>query len=247
MRYFLELAYDGTNYHGWQNQPNALSVQEVLEKSLSLLLSQSITITGAGRTDSGVHAKQMFAHFDSEQVLDKPFIHRINRFLPNDIAITDIFPVKDDAHARFDATSRRYEYYLSLKKNPFHYPSSWQFSKIDLEIDLMNEAAKVLETYTDFTSFSKLHTDVKTNNCTIFKAEWHYVEPHLFCFEIVADRFLRNMVRAIVGTLVDVGKKKISLEQFKTIIESKNRNKAGVSAPAKGLFLAEIHYPTTIK
>lgn len=247
MRYFLELAYDGTHYHGWQNQPNAISVQEVLEKSLTLLLSQPIKIVGAGRTDTGVHAKQMFAHFDCEQKINKSFINRLNRFLPNDIAILDVFPVKENSHARFDAVSRQYKYYISLRKNPFHYPTAWQFSKMDLDIDLMNKAAKTLKIYTDFTSFSKLHTDVKTNNCKIFNAEWYYVEPNLLCFEIRADRFLRNMVRAIVGTLVEVGKNKISLEEFETIIENKNRSQAGASAPAKGLFLTKIQYPETIK
>lgn len=247
MRYFLELAYDGTNYHGWQIQPNAISVQETIEKCLSTLLASEIKITGAGRTDSGVHAKQMFAHFDSEKSLNKNWVHRMNNFLPKDIVILDLFLVKEDAHARFDATSRRYEYYISLRKNPFNYHSTWQFSKMDLDIDLMNQAAQILFEYTDFTSFSKLHTDVKTNNCKIFKAEWHFVEKELLCFEITADRFLRNMVRAIVGTLTDVGKKKLSLNEFRTLIENKNRSKAGASAPAKGLFLVEINYPITIK
>ncbi|APD07746.1 tRNA pseudouridine(38-40) synthase [Flavobacteriaceae bacterium UJ101] len=247
MRYFIELAYDGTHYHGWQIQPNAISIQETIEKCLSTLLATEIKITGAGRTDSGVHAKQMFAHFDSGTPLNENLIHRMNNFLPKDIVILDLFSVKKDAHTRFDATSRRYEYHISLRKNPFNHHSTWQFSKMDLDINLMNQAAQLLFDYTDFTSFSKLHTDVKTNNCKIFKAEWRYIEKDLLCFEITADRFLRNMVRAIVGTLTDVGKKKLSLNDFKTIIENKNRSKAGASAPAKGLFLVEIKYPTTIK
>ncbi|MFV0530488.1 MAG: tRNA pseudouridine(38-40) synthase TruA [Flavobacteriales bacterium] len=247
MRYFIELAYDGTHYHGWQTQPNAISVQETTEKCLSVLLSSTIKITGAGRTDSGVHAKQMFAHFDWEKPLTEDFTVRMNNFLPKDIVIKAIFPVKEEAHARFDALSRKYNYYISLKKNPFNYHSSWQFSKINLTLNLMNQAAQILQEYTDFTSFSKLHTDVKTNDCKIFKAEWTFVEKDLICFEIIADRFLRNMVRAIVGTLVEVGKNKLSLDEFRAIIKSKNRNNAGVSAPAKGLFLVKINYPDTIK
>ncbi len=247
MRYFLELAYNGTQYHGWQVQLNAVSVQETIEKCLSILLSSKIKITGAGRTDAGVHAKQMFAHFDFEKKLNNDLVARMNNFLPKDIVILNLFLVKEKAHSRFDALSRKYKYYVSLRKNPFNYHSTWQFSKIDLNIDLMNQAAQTLYEYTDFTSFSKLHTDVKTNNCKIFNAEWFSIKKELICFEITADRFLRNMVRAIVGTLIDVGKKKLSLDEFKTIIESKDRNKAGVSAPAKGLFLVEINYPKIIK
>ncbi|MFV0237820.1 MAG: tRNA pseudouridine(38-40) synthase TruA [Flavobacteriales bacterium] len=247
MRYFLELAYDGSYYHGWQVQPNAISVQETIEKCLSVLLASKIKITGAGRTDSGVHAKQMFAHFDSEKPLNKSLVGRVNNFLPKDIVILDCFPVNENAHARFDAISRCYKYYISLRKNPFNYHSTWQFSNIDLDINLMNQAAQILFNYDDFTSFSKLHTDVKTNHCKISKAKWLFLEKDLLCFEITADRFLRNMVRAIVGTLTDVGRKKLSLTEFRTIIEKKDRSKAGASAPAKGLFLVEIIYPETIK
>ncbi len=247
LRYFLELAYDGKNYHGWQIQPNAISIQETIEKCLSIILRESIKITGAGRTDTGVHATQMYAHFNTNQILNKTFLNRVNNFLPKDISILDLFKVNDNAHTRFDATLRKYKYFISLRKDPFNYNSSWQFSNIDLNIQLMNDAAKILFDFEDFTSFSKLHTDVKTNNCKIYEAKWSVINPNYLCFEISADRFLRNMVRAIVGTLVDVGKEKITPDEFRQIIKNKNRNQAGASAPAKGLFLVEVNYPKNIK
>ena len=243
-RYFLKLSYDGTNYHGWQSQENASTVQSEIEKALSVLLDRSVEITGAGRTDTGVHAKEYFAHFDIDENLDtkkiEDIVYRLNAILPDDISIQKILPVAPDAHARFSAISRTYRYYISRNKNPFTYGNSWNvFGK--LSVGKMNEAAKILFEYNDFTSFSKLHTDVKTNNCKIFQAEWKE-ENDLLIFTNTADRFLRNMVRAIVGTLVDVGKEKIAVEDFRKIIESRNRGDAGYSVPAKGLFLENIMY-----
>lgn len=246
-RYFIKLSYDGTAYHGWQSQDNANTVQAEIEKSLSVIIGGNVEITGAGRTDSGVHAKEYFAHFDTEKKLNKrksDLIYRLNAVLPDDISVHDIFPVSPDAHARFSAISRTYRYYISRNKNPFSRENSWNlFGKLDVK--KMNEAAKILFEYNDFTSFSKLHTDVKTNNCKILQAEWKE-EEDLLVFTITADRFLRNMARAIVGTIVDVGKGKISLADFRKIIESKNRGYAGYSVPAKGLFLEKIEYPENI-
>lgn len=241
MRYFIEFSYHGKNYFGYQIQPNEISVQEELEKALSTILRREIKTTGAGRTDTGVHAKKMFAHFDTEQILDESLVHKLNSFLPPDISVKRIFKVKDDFHARFDATFRTYEYYISLDKNPFTQDTSWQIWKRNLEIDKMNEACKILFDFEDFTSFAKLHTDNKTNNCKIYKAFWEQNGTELK-FTISADRFLRNMVRAIVGTMVEIGSGKIMPEGLRTIIESKNRNSAGTSAPAQGLFLVEVGY-----
>lgn len=246
-RYFIQLSYKGTNYHGWQIQPNAVTVQELLIKAFSTILQEQIEITGAGRTDTGVHAINYIAHFDSnhnELDQNNDFLYKINSFLPKDIVIHWIKKVNHDAHARFDAIKRTYKYYIHQEKDPFLIDTSY-FYKHKLDMDLMNEAAKILFEYTDFTSFSKLHTDVKTNNCKIIKAEW-IKKDHKIIFTITADRFLRNMVRAIVGTLMDVGRKKISLKEFKAIIENKNRSDAGVSVPAHGLFLTEIVYPDSI-
>lgn len=246
-RYFIQLNYKGTNYHGWQIQPNAISVQEVITKAFSTILREEIEVTGAGRTDTGVHASFFIAHFDSQinnLHTDKKIIFKLNSFLPKDIAIQKISKVSNDAHARFDAKSRTYHYYIHQQKDPFLTESSYYFHhKID--IDLMNKACELLYQFTDFTSFSKLHTDVKTNNCVITNAIWKQ-DQHKLIFEITADRFLRNMVRAIVGTLIDVGKNKISLNDFIEIIESKNRSAAGVSAPAHGLFLSNIKYESKI-
>ena len=241
MRYFLEISYNGKNYHGWQIQPNASSVQETLERCLSLLLHEEISLTGAGRTDTGVHARQLFAHFDTGKLLDNNLIAKLNRFLPPDIAIHQLLKVSDDAHARFDATFRKYQYYISTQKNPFVQESAWQLIA-SLDVEKMNEAAKILFQHTDFTSFSKLHTDVKTNNCVIYEAHWVEEPNGLLCFHIKADRFLRNMVRAIVGTLVEVGRGKLSIEDFNQIIVEKNRQKAGASVPPQGLFLVEVGY-----
>ncbi len=244
MRYFITLAYNGTNYHGWQIQPNANSVQETLEQALSTILGRPIFIVGAGRTDTGVHAKKMIAHFDVEDELTDTFglVSRLNKFLPPDISINKIERVSDDLHARFSAISRTYKYYITTQKNPFTTNMAWQtFGTLDF--DKMNEAARCLFNYIDFTSFSKLHTDTKTNNCKIMQAEWTKIDENEFVFTIRADRFLRNMVRAIVGTLVDVGRGKISIDEFCKIIEKKDRCSAGSSMPAHALFLVDVEYP----
>lgn len=241
MRYFIYLSYDGARYHGWQIQPNGSSVQEMLGKALSTLLHESIEVTGAGRTDAGVNASLMVAHFDTEHTADQQLAYRLNKFLPQDIAIHKIVPVKPEAHARFSATSRTYHYYVITAKTPFE-PYAYRFPQ-PLDFDKMNEAAKALFDYIDFTSFSKLHTDVKTNNCRIMAAKWEQVSPIKWQFTITADRFLRNMVRAIVGTLLDVGRGVLTLEQFREIIEKKDRCSAGMSVPGNALFLADITYP----
>jgi tRNA pseudouridine38-40 synthase len=242
MRYFMRLAYRGANYHGWQSQPNDISVQETIEKALSTVLRQPTAITGAGRTDAGVNAAMMIAHFDTEQpIADRELLVRsLNGILDKDIAIYSVFPVKDDAHARFDATSRTYKYFAHTAKSPFLYELSWQCPP-NLNFGLMNEAAAHLLNYTDFTSFSKLHTDTATNNCRVTRARWEQ-EGQQWVFTITADRFLRNMVRAIVGTLVDVGSGKITVEDFDRIIEKKDRCSAGTSMPGSALFLWNITY-----
>lgn len=246
MRYFLELSYNGRHYHGWQNQPNAISVQEVLENALSILLRKEISIMGAGRTDSGVHAKQMYAHFDTEEEINRvELTYKLNSFLPTDISIKDIFLVKDDAHTRFDAVARSYEYWIVQEKNPFLTDYAYYF-KTALDIDAMNEAAAELLNHKDFQCFSKSNTDVKTYLCDLKKAVW-VQEKETLVFYITADRFLRNMVRAIVGTLLDVGIGKSNLHDVKQIIESKSRSKAGASVPAHGLYLTEVAYPDTIQ
>ena len=246
MRYFIELSYNGKAYHGWQNQPNAVSIQEVLESSLSKLLNETVAIVGAGRTDAGVHAKQMFAHFDSNVGFDKDnLVYKLNSFLPNDIAIHAIFKVKPEAHARFDALSRTYLYRVDFKKNVFTFDQSY-YIKQDLNVDDMNIATKVLFEYKDFKCFSKSRTDVKTYDCNIMEAQWFFNQGELH-FIIKADRFLRNMVRAIVGTMINIGLGKISIDEFHAIIQSKNRSKAGFSVPAHGLYLIEVAYPNTIK
>lgn len=288
MRYFIYLQYDGTAYHGWQTQPNAVSVQETIERKLSMLLNREVFIIGAGRTDAGVHARLMVAHFevnniqetyikesdavernqdmatdgltedknptstirqdeDKRNLLTDPtkLTRRLNLVLPNDIAILKIVPVKAEAHARFSPISRTYRYYITTDKSPFNrqyaYHVYWQ-----LDIEKMNEAARCLFNFTDFTSFSKLHTDVKTNNCRITEAHWEETAPGCLIFTIKADRFLRNMVRAIVGTLILVGRGRLSVEQFGRIIEQKDRCSAGDSAPAQALFLEDIEYPEEI-
>ncbi len=240
MRYRIDLSYDGTNYHGWQSQPNAVSVQETLENALSKVLREKISVTGCGRTDTGVHAEYYVAHFDSINEIDNKTADRLNGLLPDDISIFSINKTSDDFHARFDAKKRSYKYVISKRKNPFLKTYSW-YVRYPLDIDSMQKAADCLFNYTDFTSFSKLHTDVKTNNCKIFHAQFECTDD-LIVFRISADRFLRNMVRAIVGTLVDVGKAKISIDEFCKIIESKNRCEAGQSVPAAGLFLTEVEY-----
>lgn len=241
MRYFIKLAYNGTHYHGWQYQPNAASVQETMNKAFSVLLNTTINLMGAGRTDTGVHAKEMYAHFDFENQFDIPsLVHKLNSYLPKDIVIYDIIPVHDDAHTRFDATKRTYEYHINTFKDVFSQEQSWYFHQ-KLDIDLMTEAAQILFNHTDFQCFSKVNTDVNTFDCTIFEAYWKQENGNLI-FTISANRFLRNMVRAIVGTLVNIGLHKITLADFTAIIESKNRDKAGFSVPAHGLYLTKIEY-----
>ncbi|MBQ0151828.1 MAG: tRNA pseudouridine(38-40) synthase TruA [Chryseobacterium sp.] len=241
MRYFIEFSYNGKNYFGYQIQPKDISVQEELERALSTILREKIKTTGAGRTDTGVHAKKMFAHFETEHILDAQFCRKLNSFLPADISIKRIFEVKEDFHARFNATYRTYEYYISLEKNPFSQDSAWQHWRKNLDINAMNEACKILFEYDDFTSFAKLHTDNKTNICQIYKAEWEQEGSELK-FTISANRFLRNMVRAIVGTMVDVGSGKITPEQVRNVIENKSRSSAGTSAPAHALYLVDVGY-----
>lgn len=241
MRYAIEFSYFGKNYFGYQIQPKQISIQEELEYALSILLRNPIKITGAGRTDTGVHAKMMWAHFDTETNIDEnELTKRLNRFLSPDITIKKIIPVNATFHARFDATYRTYEYYISTEKNPFVQDSAWMYHR-PLNINLMNEACNILFEYEDFTSFSKLHTDVKTNLCTIYKAHWEN-EGDILKFTISANRFLRNMVRAIVGTMVEIGSGKIKPNDLHDIIKSKHRNAAGSSAPAQGLFLVEVGY-----
>ncbi|MEI7675432.1 MAG: tRNA pseudouridine(38-40) synthase TruA [Bacteroidales bacterium] len=245
-RYFIYLSYNGKNYCGWQIQPNGNTVQAEVEKGLAVLLRSSVGIMGAGRTDAGVHAEMMVAHFDTVSPIENitEFVERLNRILPLDISIQKILGVKSDAHARFDAISRTYKYYVTDVKDVFRNDLSYKVhGKIDFE--QMNLAAKVLFDYTDFTSFSKLHTDVMTNNCKIMKAEWTF-ENGLWVFTIQADRFLRNMVRALVGTLLDVGRGKLNMDELRQIIEVKDRCKAGFSVPAHALFLADITYPINV-
>lgn len=246
MRYFIELSYNGTAYHGWQNQPNGITVQEVVEKGLSTLLNEPVSVMGAGRTDAGVHATQLFAHFDTTVVFDVPdLVFKMNSFLPNDVAITTIFEVKPDVHARFNAISRAYLYRVTVKKNVFTVENSF-YVKQALDVEKMNEASKILLTYKDFQCFSKSKTDVKTYHCDIMQAEWVLKNDELH-FVIKANRFLRNMVRAIVGTLINIGLGKMEVDELHTIIESKNRSEAGFSVPAHGLYLTKIEYPEDIK
>lgn len=256
MRYFLKLSYNGMNFHGWQSQPNAVSVQETIEKALSTILRQPISITGAGRTDTGVHARMMFSHFDYPEAIEdkKRFLLSLNRLIGKDIAIHELYPVHEDAHARFDATSRTYKYFIGFEKNPFLKELYWQ-SPSFLSIEKMNEAAEILKGVADFTSFAKLHSDVKTNICDVREAYWLPLQKDKegsdfmgtlkdgIVFTITADRFLRNMVRAIVGTLVEVGRNKISINDFKEIIDERNRCSAGTSMPPNALFLWDITYP----
>lgn len=243
MRYFLEFAYNGTHYHGWQLQPNTKTVQETLTHAISTLLRTPIELVGAGRTDAGVHAKQMYAHFDFDEPFEKAtLVQKMNSFLPEDIVVFDIHTVAEDAHARFDATARTYEYHMHLFKDAFCNDLSFYHFR-PLNVGLMNEAAKILFEYEDFECFSKTHTDVFTFNCTIYKAEWEVKDNNKLVFTVSANRFLRNMVRAIVGTLINVGLEKITLDDFRKIIESKNRGNAGFSVPGKGLFLTKVSYP----
>lgn len=241
MRYLIQFSYNGTPFFGFQSQPNEISVQEILEKNGALLLKSPIKIVGAGRTDSGVHAKKMFAHFDYAPPMPFDLKKRLNALLPKSIAIQAVYRVKDHFHARFDATFRSYEYHISTQKNPFAKDLEYQIYKYSLDINAMNLACKYLLPYEDFTSFSKLHTDNKTNNCQLFHAFWKQ-EPQKIVFCISANRFLRNMVRSIVGTLIEIGSGKYPPEEIHRIIQDKNRQSAGMSVPACGLYLVDVGY-----
>ena len=242
-RYFIRLGYRGAPFHGWQTQPNAVSVQEEVEKAFSTVLRAPVSIVGAGRTDTGVNARTMYAHFDYDGDLpDKGrLLVSLNRLVGKDIAIYDIISVPEGSHARFDATERTYKYFVSFEKTPFFYPLSW-YCPGSLDIGRMNEAAALLTETDDFTSFAKLHSDAKTNICKVKHAEWIMEGDTVAIFTVTADRFLRNMVRAIVGTLVDVGRGKLTVDQFRDIIERKDRCSAGQSMPGEALFLWDVKY-----
>lgn len=246
MRFFIDIAYDGSSFHGWQKQPNASTVQEIMERQFRKIFKESVELVGAGRTDTGVHARQLLAHFDRETIGEvKNLIYKLNRMLPKSIAVNDLYRVTEAAHARFDARSREYHYQVSLHKDPFK-KDYFAFCPYPLNVQKMNEAGEILKSYCDFQSFSKVKTDVKTYICRIDRAEWVPVGKDLI-FIIKADRFLRNMVRAIVGTLLEIGRERLSLSEFREVIACKNRSAAGTSVPAKGLFLHKIEYPDSIK
>lgn len=245
-RVFITFSYDGTHYHGWQVQPNGDSVQAQMQKALSILLRHPVEVVAAGRTDAGVHAAKMVAHFDTESSVDPlQLAYQLNRLLPHDIAVDHLKAVSDTLHARFSAISRTYHYYIHTQKDPFVEQYSCLLG-YKLDFDRMNEAGRILTTYDDFGAFCKTHTDVKTTLCQVKVAKWEQVAPHRFRFTITANRFLRNMVRAVVGTMVDVGRGRISLQGFQDIIESKNRCRAGESMPANALFLADVTYPEDV-
>ena len=242
MRYFITLSYDGTRFHGWQVQPNGISVQGELQRGLSLLIREDVQITGAGRTDAGVHAKMMVAHFDTEKEIDcQQLAYKLNKLLPQDIAIQKVEPVSNELHARFSATSRTYYYYIHTEKSPFerHYSCELHYP---LDFAKMNEAAGILMEYEDFGAFCKSHADVKTTLCKVTAARWHQTSPSTWYFEITANRFLRNMVRAVVGTLIEVGRGRMSIDDFRKVIEGKRRTEAGESMPGNALFLVKIEY-----
>lgn len=243
MRFFITLSYDGSRYHGWQIQPNGPSVQEKLQWSLSTILRQDISVTGAGRTDAGVHARMLVAHFEVETLLMEPsdLVYKLNRLLPQDIAVQNIRQVSDNLHARFSAISRTYHYYIHTVKDPFLRDRSCELH-YTLDFAKMKEAAAILMTYEDFGAFCKAHADVKTTICHVTVAQWHQTSPTCWYFEITANRFLRNMVRAVVGTLIDVGRGRLSLDDFRKVIEGKRRTEAGESMPAHALFLVDIKY-----
>jgi len=246
LRYFLEISYNGSTFHGWQIQPNAITVQETIENALKTLLKEEIKIIGAGRTDTGVHAKHMCAHFDYKNKFDSDDLKdNLNSFLNQEICIKDLYKVNDDVHARFSAITREYEYYISLKKDVFSYETSY-FIQQDLNINKMNQAISIIKEYEDFEAFSKTNTDVKTFLCNIIS--FSLTEDNgLLIFKIRANRFLRNMVRAIVGTILEVGLEKIPPGEIHNIIKSKDRSQAGPSMPAHALFLTNIEYPSNIK
>lgn len=241
MRYFITLNYDGTRFHGWQVQPNGISVQGELQRALSLLLRQDIQVTGAGRTDTGVHARMMVAHADLPSIDCRQLTYKLNRLLPRDIAVQQIVPVADDMHARFSAKARTYHYFIHTEKSPFlrHYSCELHYP---LDFALMNKAAAMLLDYQDFGAFCKSHADVKTTLCHVTAAEWHQTAQSEWYFEITANRFLRNMVRAVVGTLIEVGRGRLSLDDFRRVVEGRRRTDAGESMPANALFLVNIVY-----
>ena len=243
MRYFIWFGYDGTHYHGWQIQPNGVTVQSELQRCLSLLMREDVSVTGAGRTDAGVHARKMAAHFDTDQKLDCPMmVKKLNGLLHEDIAVYSIERVADDLHARFSATSRTYHYYVHTMKSPFLNQYSLELH-YQLDYPLMNEAGRILMEYEDFGAFCKAGSDVKTTLCKVTQAQWVQTSPTEWYFEITANRFLRNMVRAVVGTLVEVGRGRMTLDEFRQVIEGKKRTQAGESMPAKALFLEDVTYP----
>ena len=242
MRYFITLSYDGTRFHGWQVQPNGISVQGELDRGLTLLLRTEVHTTGAGRTDAGVHARMMVAHFDTDTEVDgQQLAYKLNKLLPRDISIQRVERVSDALHARFSATSRTYHYYLHTCKDPFlrHYSCELHYP---LDFDKMNEAARLLLSYEDFGAFCKAHADVKTTLCHVTRAEWMQTAPSAWYFEITANRFLRNMVRAVVGTLIEVGRGRLSIDGFRRVVEGRQRSDAGESMPANALFLEDIQY-----
>ena len=242
MRYFIWFSYDGTQYHGWQIQPNGVTVQSELQRALSMLLREEISVTGAGRTDTGVHARCMAAHFDTEQPVDAAqLVRKLNGLLHQDIAVSSIEPVQADLHARFSARARTYRYYVHTRKNPFlrHYSLEMHYQ---LDFDLMNEAGRVLMEYSDFGAFCKAGSDVKTTLCSVTHAQWHPLSEDAWCFEITANRFLRNMVRAVVGTLIEVGRGRMTIDEFRQVIEGGRRTQAGESMPAKALVLENVTY-----
>ena len=243
MRYFAELSYKGTSYCGWQRQPNARSVEQTIEEALTTLLREEIDVVGAGRTDTGVHAAFYVAHFDTSRPIDKPedFVYHLNSLLPEDVAFRRIYPVADDAHARFDATEREYRYYIQTHKDPFTKQTTWQLTT-PLNIEAMNEAAQTLLATEDFTTFAKLGSNNTNNICHIYRAEWVEIECGMVVFIFRANRFLRNMVRAVVGTLVDVGRGKITPSEFAEIVASRDLSRSSSSAPASGLFLTDVKY-----
>lgn len=241
MRYFIHLAYDGTRYHGWQIQPNGISVEGEIERCLSMLLREPIDIVGAGRTDAGVHARHMVAHFDYEETDCAQLTYRLNKILPPDITIYKVEPVADDLHARFSATSRMYHYYVATRKSPFNRQYTWR-THYDLDFELMNKAAAIILEYKDFACFCKSHTDVKTTLCDVTISRWVQTSESEWYYEVKANRFLRNMVRAIVGTLIEVGRHRMTLEEFRQVIEGKKRTQAGESMPGNALFLELVEY-----
>lgn len=249
MRYFITLSYDGAAYCGWQRQPNAPSVQQTIERALSTLLREEVEVVGAGRTDTGVNASRYVAHFDYEQGVKDcaQLAYKLNLILPHDVAVQEVRQVRADAHARFDAVEREYTYYLSQRKNPFRRHSAWQYY-VPLDVERMNEAARVLVEWEDFTSFAKLNSNNKTNICHVTRAEWHRSaeDEELLIFTIRADRFLRNMIRAIVGTLVDVGRGRYTVEEFRDILHSLDLSRSSAGAPAVGLFLSDVRYDESI-